>query len=83
MTHVIARGRLRLAPLSVNPHHGLLALLPSRLDPVAFTVGTRDLAPDGLLVAVKSGGSLAIWRGVRIEQVSQRKAIAAIAAMSK
>lgn len=72
------RGRLRLAPLTANPDHGLVALLPTRLEPLAFTVGTHDLAPDGLLVRIKHGGALAIWRGVRIEQVSQRKAQAAI-----
>lgn len=77
-----ARGRLRLAQLSINPHHGLIALLPSRLEPLAFSVGTEALAPDGLLVRIKHSGTLAVWRGVRIEQINQRKAQAALDALN-
>ena len=83
MTNHPTRGRLRLAPLSVNPYHGSIALLPSRLEAVAFTIWTEPLAPDGLLVRVKHSGTFAIWRGVRIEQVNQRKAAAAVDALEK
>lgn len=81
MTNHPTRGRLRLAPLSVNPRHGLILLLPSRLEAIAFTIWTEPLAPDGLLVRVKHSGAFAVWRGVRIEQIDQRKATAAVAAL--
>lgn len=78
MTNHGNRGRLRCAPLSVNPHHGLVTLLPTRLEALAFVIGAEPLAPSGLLVRVRHSGDLAIWRGVSIEQVNQRKAQAAL-----
>lgn len=78
MTNHPSRGRIRCAPLSINPTHGLVRHLPQQFEPLAFTIWTEPLAPDGLLVRVRHNGSLAIWRGCRLEQVDQRKAVAAL-----
>lgn len=75
------RRRILCAPLSTNQNHGLLRLLPSRLEPLAFVIGSEPLAPHGLLVRVRHNGNLAIWRGCRIEQVDRRKADAALATL--
>jgi len=72
------RRRLCLAPLSVNPYHGLLRSVPHTCDGLAYVVGSHPLAPHGVLVRVRSTGYLAIWRGVRLESVVQRKAQAAM-----
>lgn len=77
------RDRIRLVPLGAIKRYAVMPHLyvPSGVTPLAWSVGSVDSVPDGLLVRTASG-TLAMWRSNHLEQVSQRKAQAALAAIN-
>ena len=80
----MTRGRLNIRPISEADrrlHRGLLSSIPSTADAIALSYGADPHALDGVLVKVRHTGSYAVWRGLALEQISQRKAAAAIEAI--
>lgn len=78
------RGRLNIRAISDTDrrlHAGLLNSAPASVRAVAVSVGSHPLVLDGVLVRVLFTGTFAMWRGLTLEQVDQRKAAAACEAM--
>lgn len=79
------RSRLTIRAITdrdAGLHRGLINSIPRTTEAVALSFGTEPDVLDGVLVRIRHTGTYAMWRGVSMEQVDQRKAAAALGALT-